>query len=215
MSIHKLLIFIIAVTSLLATACSVLTGVTPTSQANSEGNNAYLAHRYDEALVKYQRSLAAAEQSGDKQYAAIAMFGLARTYAQLCQENNAEKWFKQSISVRETLPDNRNAYITQNFLESGRFLASRSRNEDAVKLYDRAMPILESTEVEKKTLLDMHLCSMNMNLSLRPLGEQTMRLPLPQKQNYFAAQTKRKRRNSNQSLIQTAPKISASDKPVA
>jgi tetratricopeptide (TPR) repeat protein len=150
MNVYKLVRFIIPSATLLITSCTALTGVPPAGQINAQGNDAYLARRYDDALEKYQRALAAAEQSKDKQYEAIAAFGLARTYAQLCQVNNSEKWFKQSISIREALPDRRDAYMTQNFLEYGRFLAGQGQNEDAVKLYDRAMPILESLEMEKR-----------------------------------------------------------------
>lgn len=143
---HKSAVSIVVFATLLS-ACAQMP---PAQQANYEGNVAYYSHRYDDALAKYERSLAVAEKTGDKQYAAIAMFGLARTYAQLCQENNAEKWFKQSISAREALPDIRHAHITQNLLEYGRFLASWSRKSEAVRLYDRAMPLLESLGMEKE-----------------------------------------------------------------
>ena len=146
MNIHKSAVSVAVLASLLA-ACAQMP---PAQQANYEGNVAYYSHRYDDALAKFERSLAIAEKNGDKQYAAIAMFGMARTYAQLCRESNAEKWFNQSISAREALPDIRHAHITQNLLEYGRFLASWSRKSEAVSLYDRAMPLLESLGMEKE-----------------------------------------------------------------
>lgn len=138
-------VILVAVATSLITACAQLP---PAQQANYEGNVAYYANRFDEALAKYQSALTLAEQNGDKQYAAIAMFGLARTYAQLCQESDAENWFERSIAAREELPDIDHAYVTQNLLEYGRFLVSKSRYSEAVTLYDRAMPLLHSLGAE-------------------------------------------------------------------
>jgi tetratricopeptide (TPR) repeat protein len=123
--------------------------ITPAMQANHEGNVAYYAQRYEEARANYERALAFAEKSGNKEYEAIAMYGLARTQAQLCQQPSADKWFQQSISVREKLPDTQDSNLTQMLLEYGRFLASWSRHSDAVKFYDRSMPILASVGIEK------------------------------------------------------------------
>ena len=52
------------------------------------------------------------------------MFGLGRSYAQLCLEKEAENWFKKSIVARESLPDIKYAHLTANLFEYGRFLAS-------------------------------------------------------------------------------------------
>lgn len=113
-------------------------------RANDEGNVAYYARDFDAALARYEHALDAALRAGDTQYAAIAMFGMARTYAQRCDAGDADAWFRKSIAAREALPDIRHAHLTQNQLEYGRFLASWSRDKEAVLLYDRAMPVLES-----------------------------------------------------------------------
>ncbi len=145
MNMYKSAVSVVVLASLL-TACAQ---VPSPQQANDEGNVAYYSQRYDDALARFGHALAVAEKNGDQQYVAIAMFGLARTYAQLCQESDAEKWFNASIAAREALPDTPHAYITQNLLEYGRFLASWSRQSEALSLYDRAMPLLESLGLEE------------------------------------------------------------------
>lgn len=134
---------------LLALMFSGCAQVPSAQRANYEGNDAYYKQRYDDALDKYQRSLTLANEKGDKQYAAIAMFGLARTYAQLCLDSEADRWFKQSIVAREKVVDIEYAHLTQNLLEHGRFLVSSKRNAEAVAQYDRAMSMLEKSDIAK------------------------------------------------------------------
>jgi len=139
--------FLIAAVAVIFLA-SCVEDVPREQRANYDGNVAYYAKRYDAAIEDYKRSLASANQAADPQYAAIAMFGLARSYAQLCQVADAEKWFKQSIAAREALPNIRHAHLTQNLLEYARFLTNSARYSDAVSLYDRAIPLLESQGME-------------------------------------------------------------------
>lgn len=119
-------------------------------RVNWEGNIAYYTKRYPEAVTKFELSLALAEKNGDKQYAAIAMLGLARSYAQLCLEQDAEQWFKKSIVARESLPDIEYAHLTVNLFEYGRFLASWGRAMEAAGLYERALPLLDASSTMQK-----------------------------------------------------------------
>ena len=115
----------------------------PAERANADGNGAYLSGKFNDALSEYEQALKLATDSGDKQYAAIAMYGLARTNARLCNVPLAEDWFKKSIAARESLPDERSAYLTQNLLEFARFLLAQGRVAEGVLLMDRAVPRLE------------------------------------------------------------------------
>ena len=134
-------------------SCLVFIGAcaapSPALRANADGNRAYLSGRLNEALSKYELSLKLATESGDKQYAVIAMYGLARTNAKLCNSALAEDWFKKSIAARESLPDERYARLTQNLLEFARFLLAQGRVAEAIPLMDRAVPLLEGLGVEK------------------------------------------------------------------
>jgi tetratricopeptide (TPR) repeat protein len=138
--------FICAIAAIPLVTCA--NDVPREQQANYDGNVAYHSKRYDAAIEDYKKSLSLADQAGDRQYAAIAMFGLARSYAQLCQVAEAEKWFKQSIAAREALPNIHHAHLTQNLLEYARFLVGLGRYSGAATLYDRAIPMLESLGME-------------------------------------------------------------------
>jgi tetratricopeptide (TPR) repeat protein len=117
--------------------------------ANAEGNRAFAAHRYDEALRMFQQALKLAIDVGDKQYEAIATFGVARSYGQLCAVDQAERAFQKSIALREGVPDQKYSYMTQNLLEFARFLMAQNRFSDAVPLIDKAIPLLDRLDVAK------------------------------------------------------------------
>lgn len=117
--------------------------------ANAEGNKAFAARQYDEALRKFQQALKLAIDADDKQYEAIATFGMARSYGQLCEVDQAERAFWKSISLREGLPDQKYAYLSQNLLEFARFLIAQNRVQDAVPLIDKAIPLLDRLDVAK------------------------------------------------------------------
>jgi tetratricopeptide (TPR) repeat protein len=138
--------------------CSLILAALPTFlyaqsaaviNANADGNAAFAARQYETAIRKYQQALNLAVEAGDKQYEAIATFGMARTYGQLCEVDQAERAFWKSISLRESLPDQKYAYLSQNLLEFARFLIAQKRVHDAVPLIDRAIPLLEKLEVAK------------------------------------------------------------------
>ena len=117
--------------------------------ANAEGNKAYYLQDFESAFGKFELALKLATESENSQYRAIAMYGLARTSAQLCKISSAEKWFRESIALREKLPDDRYALLTQNIVEFSRFLLANKRVEDAVPYMSKAIPLLESLEIEK------------------------------------------------------------------
>jgi hypothetical protein len=117
------------------------------SAVNAEANQAYFAGHYAAALQGYESARALAAESGDRQYEAIATFGAARASVQLCQLVAADKLFKQSIQLREALPDVRFAKATQNLVEYARFLISTNHPAQAVPLMERAIPDLEASGI--------------------------------------------------------------------
>ena len=115
----------------------------------AKGNRSLNAGQYDEALKAYSKALSRAKDDRFAQERAIAMYGLARTNARLCQVDTAEKWFRDSIALRETLPDvTGSAWLTQNYLEFARFLMSRGRKEEAAMYIARAIPMLDDLGLE-------------------------------------------------------------------
>jgi tetratricopeptide (TPR) repeat protein len=115
----------------------------------AKGNRSLSAGQYDEALKAYSKALSRAESDKFAQTRAAAMYGLARTNARLCRVDTAEKWFRDSIALRETLPDvTGHAWLTQNYLEFARFLRSRGRTEEAVEYIARAIPMLDDLGLE-------------------------------------------------------------------
>jgi tetratricopeptide (TPR) repeat protein len=117
--------------------------------ANQDGDQALDAGRFEDALRSYGKALTLAERAADAQYRAIAMYGLARANAHLCRTVPAEKWFRESIALRETLLDDGSATVTQNWLEFARFLRSAGRPEEAVPYFERAVRKLDSMHVER------------------------------------------------------------------
>ena len=117
--------------------------------ANTRANDALHTGNYEEALSSYTQALDQAEDEGNKEHRAMAMYGLARTNAQLCRVTAAEKWFRDSIVLREAMPDAGGVPVIQNYSEFARFLLSTGRPADAVEYFGRAVPKLEKMGFEK------------------------------------------------------------------
>ena len=132
---------------LTATGCAT---VPPHQQINFEGNIALESQNYQLAREKYKGALAEAEKSKDLQYSVIAMYGLARANGYLCNFKEAEEWFKKSISLRENLPDSNTAYLSQNILEFARLYVAQKKWKEATAQFERAIPLLESLDIEKR-----------------------------------------------------------------
>lgn len=139
------LLVVIAMLSPIAAAAPSLAA----AKANAKGNKALDAGKYEAAIQNYEKARTLAENAGDAQYRAMAMYGLARANARSCRAAVAEQWFRDSIALRETLPDSDRAYLTQNWLELGRFLVSLDRVEEAIKYFELAVPKLESVGIEQ------------------------------------------------------------------
>ncbi|MFL9608659.1 tetratricopeptide repeat protein [Methylobacillus sp. Pita2] len=116
---------------------------------NSAGNRAYLTSRYQEAAQRYEKALEAAEKNKDKQFIAIASYGLGRAKIKLCQFDEAEHWLKESIKARESVPDSNMAYMTQNLSELARLHMAQQRYSDAIPLFERATPMLYKLNIEQ------------------------------------------------------------------
>jgi tetratricopeptide (TPR) repeat protein len=130
------------------TACSLLFSAGVQARENNQGNAAYDAGKYELALDKFQKARSRAEKAGDVQYRAMATYGMARASAQLCRLVEADALFRESISLREGIPDDERAYLTQNWIEFGRFLVANNRPSDAVPYFAKAVPRLEALGIE-------------------------------------------------------------------
>ena len=117
-------------------------------QLNCKGNKALDARNYQLAIDRYQASLIEAQKAEDRQYIAIAMYGLARANGYLCNFKKAEDWFLQSIAIRETLPGSSEAYLSQNILELARLYLSAREWDKATIQFKRAIPLVEELGVE-------------------------------------------------------------------
>jgi tetratricopeptide (TPR) repeat protein len=132
--------------ALVTTLCACAVNQTsPAQSLNAQGNQAYFAGKYDEALNKFQAAEQAATSSGDRQYQAIATYGMARSNVQLCEIDAADRLFKRSIELRNALPDVQYGRVTQNLVEYSRFLLSLDRPREAVPLMERAISDLDAT----------------------------------------------------------------------
>jgi tetratricopeptide (TPR) repeat protein len=123
--------------------------VTPNSeQLNAQANRAFYSGQLEIAAKAYSQAMTDAQKEGNKQYEAIAMYGLARTNAKLCHIAEADRWFRASIEARDKLPDDPYALITQNLVEYARFLMDTERPALAVPFMDRAIPKLDATGIQ-------------------------------------------------------------------
>lgn len=117
-------------------------------QLNFQGNVAVERGNYQAAIENFEQAYEAANESGNTQYAAIAAYGLGRSYGYSCSFDRSVEWFKKSIALRKAIPDSRIAYLSQNYLELARLYFSRQRWSDAIDNFDHAMPLLQSQNVE-------------------------------------------------------------------
>jgi len=90
---------ILAITVLAISACASMS--LSYQELNLQGHAAYYVGRFDVATELYSQSLESATAAGDKQYAAIAMYGLGRAYGHMCKLKQSEAWLKKSIEERE------------------------------------------------------------------------------------------------------------------
>ena len=115
----------------------ILTGcasINQPQQLNYEGNILFDSSDFKRAIKKYN--------------SAISMYGLGRSYGFICNYNEAEKWLKNSITLREELQDSNVAYKTQNILELARLYKVLGRNSAANAEFEKAIPLLVSIDIE-------------------------------------------------------------------
>lgn len=125
----------------------------PSQKLNDDGNRALGAYDYQLAIERYQASLLEAQNAGDQQGIAIAMYGLARAHGYSCNFNKSEEWFLKSIVLRETIGDSGGdygAYLSQNILELARLYISVRDWKKAKAQFERAIPLIEKLGVGAK-----------------------------------------------------------------
>lgn len=115
---------------------------------NWSGNEAYFQKDYDAAIEWYTASLVESRKLGDRQFEAIAMYGLGRSNGHLCKLQEAEEWLIESIKIRRDLPDFETAHLTQNILELGRLHMAQGEWKQANEQFTEALPILGRLNME-------------------------------------------------------------------
>jgi len=115
---------------------------------NWTGNEAYFNRNYSDAIKWYTESLEMSRASGEKQFEAISMYGLARANGHLCELNRAEVWLVKSINLRKSLPNLETAYLSQNILELGRLYIAQKKWEKAKEQYLEGLPMLVGLNTE-------------------------------------------------------------------
>lgn len=115
---------------------------------NWAGNEAYFKNDYVGAINWYSASLKASIKSGDKQFEAISMYGLARANGHLCKLNEAETWLVKSIDIRKSLPNIETAKLSQNLFELGRLYMAKREWKKANEQYSQALPLLANYNME-------------------------------------------------------------------
>jgi tetratricopeptide (TPR) repeat protein len=136
---------LVSVSILILSGCVT---VSPQQQLNYEANLALDREDYEVARQRYEASLNSAQLNNDKQYEAIAMYGLGRSYGYLCKYEESEKWFLKSIKLREEIPNTSIAYLTQNILELARLYKAAGKYKKANEQFERAIPLLENLAIE-------------------------------------------------------------------
>ncbi|MDH5631008.1 MAG: tetratricopeptide repeat protein [Gammaproteobacteria bacterium] len=116
---------------------------------NYEGNIALDRGNYSVAIQKFHRALNESVSASDDQYHAIAMYGLGRAYGYLCQFKESEKWLLKSISARESLPNTKHAYLSQNIMELARLYKANKEYSKANIQFERAILILEELDIRE------------------------------------------------------------------
>ena len=137
-----------AIKIFLTLAVASCANIPPEQQLNFEGNRALDAGRYQAARERYHRALQESQKSGNEQYTAIAMYGLAKSNGYLCNFREAEEWFAKSISLRESLRDSSIAYLSQNLLEFARWYIAQRKFNEAIAQFARAVPMIENLNAE-------------------------------------------------------------------
>ena len=115
---------------------------------NWKGNEAYFKRNYSGAIKWFTESLEMARATGDKQYEAISMYGLARANGHLCKLNEAEGWLVKSINLRKSLPNLKTAYLSQNIFELGRLYIAQEKWEKANEQYLEGLPMVVALNIE-------------------------------------------------------------------
>jgi tetratricopeptide (TPR) repeat protein len=129
---------------MLATPSGAATG----EELNWHGNKAYDSGKYKKAMRKFSQALEQAKREGDKQYTAIAMYGLARASGRLCKLAEAKALLEKSIILRKEMKDEEFAYISQNILELGRIHVALSEWQKASEQYSVGISLIEALDIE-------------------------------------------------------------------
>jgi tetratricopeptide (TPR) repeat protein len=174
--------FILIFTILAAASCAM---VPPAQQLNFQGNQALIAGRYQIAREQYSKALVEAQKSDDQQYIAIAMYGLARSNGYSCHYQEAEEWFIKSISLRDNIPNSETAYLSQNILELARLYIAERKFKEASVQFGRAVPMLESSNIEKEDPIGYANALEDYEIALRLSGEIQESIKIKEKITYL------------------------------
>ncbi|WGO99474.1 tetratricopeptide repeat protein [Saccharophagus degradans] len=142
-------------------------------QINWDANIDIDAERYSEAKKKYLIVLERARKAGDKEYVAIAQYGLGRANGYLCDFDEAANWFIKSIKERENLPDNQYAYITQNKLELARLYKAFGEFTLANELFEESIKRLDKIDILNEDPIGYVLVLEDYKSSLEGVGNST------------------------------------------
>jgi tetratricopeptide (TPR) repeat protein len=142
-------------------------------KSNYEANIDIDAKRYGDAKKKYLLALEEARRVGDKEYTAIALYGLGRANGYLCNFEEAEQWFKKSIETRESLADNQHAYITQNKLELARLYKASRKYALSNEQFQQAIERLENLGIRSKDPIGYALVLEDYKFTLIQVGNLT------------------------------------------
>ncbi len=133
------------VSLLIVTGC---VSINKSQQSNYEGAVLMNSGDYNSAIKKYHEALLEAQSQGSKQYIAISMYGLGRSYAFVCQYDEAEMWLKKSITMRKNLLDSEIAYTSQNTLELARLYKTMGKYAAANVEFEKAIKMLIPMQIE-------------------------------------------------------------------
>jgi len=173
--------------------------ISPQQRLVLKANWALTQTDYPQAMKIYEAALTEAKANNDKQYQAIAMYGLGRANGYLCNYEKAEEWFLKSITLRETIPDSRDAYLSQNLLELARLYKSAGQYNKANTQFEKAVPLLENLNIERSDpigyakVLEDYVFTLEKSGSIAKSEEwknqiKKLKNKYPNKQPYFIAQ---------------------------
>ena len=123
--------------------------VSPQQRLNHAGNVSYANGNYKTAIEDYHLAVVKARENNDKQYEAIAMYGLGRAYGNTCMYSKSVKWFLNSIALRKSIPDTDIAYLSQNHLELARLHKAHNKNSKANEQFEMAIPLLDALNMQE------------------------------------------------------------------